>query len=564
MENTGLLVNLVVALTAALVGAIIAIRLRQSPILGFILAGIAIGPFTPGFVGDSQTVQALAEIGIILLMFAIGVQFSIGDLLASGRVAIVGATLQVGLIIGIGFGTGLLLGWDPMPALFFGAVISNSSSTVLSRVLGERGQLDSSYGRIALAWSSVQDLWTVVLIVVLSSLSAGGEGLFRTLLIDVGTAGIFLLLLIPIGIRVLPWLFTQIATLRNREVFVLAVGVVALGLAYSASLFGLSLALGAFVAGIVVAESDLSHQILGDILPLRDIFAGLFFVSVGMLVDPMFVIANIPLVLLTVFLVVVVKGGVVAGLAALLGARTRTAIIAGAILGQSAEFSFLLAQLGTAVGVVDQDLFSLILGGAAMTIVLAPGVVGAGVPFANAVQARRSAAALEPDAPDVTPPADVGHAVICGSGRVGRVIRRALTGRVEFVVIEEDPRVVQTLRRKGVRVIQGDASTPAVLGRAGLDHARVLFVAIANPITARQIVSHAQQRHPDVPIIVRTHSEAERRYFSEQGVEEVVLGEHELALEMARHGLAIAGVAADDVDSTIVHLRRNPVPNPLE
>jgi monovalent cation:H+ antiporter-2, CPA2 family len=492
------------------------------------------------------------------------VQFSIGDLLASGRVAIVGATLQVGLIIGIGFGTGLLLGWDPMPALFFGAVISNSSSTVLSRVLGERGQLDTSYGRIALAWSSVQDLWTVVLIVVLSSLSAGGEGLFRTLLIDVGTAGFFLLLLIPIGIRVLPWLFTQIATLRNREVFVLAVGVVALGLAYSASLFGLSLALGAFVAGIVVAESDLSHQILGDILPLRDIFAGLFFVSVGMLVDPMFVIDNMPLVLMTVVLVVVVKGGVVAGLAALLGARTRTAIIAGAILGQSAEFSFLLAQLGTAVGVVDQDLFSLMLGGAAMSIVLAPGVVGAGVPIANAVQARRSVAALEPDAPDVTPPADVGHAVICGSGRVGRVIRRALTGRVEFVVIEEDPRVVQILRRKGIRVIQGDASTPAVLGRAGLDHARVLFVAIANPITARQIVSHAQQRHPHMPIIVRTHSEAERRYFSEQGVEEVVLGEHELALEMARHGLAIAGVAADDVDSTINHLRRNPVPNALE
>lgn len=564
MENTGLLVNLVVALTAALIGAILAIRLRQSPILGFILAGVAIGPFTPGFVGDSGTVQALADIGIILLMFAIGVQFSIGDLLAAGRVALAGATIQVGLIIGIGFGTGLLLGWDPMPSLFFGAVISNSSSTVLSKVLGERGQLDTSYGRIALAWSSVQDFWTVVLIVVLSSLSTGGEGLFRNLVVDVGTAGFFLLLLIPIGVRVLPWLFTQIATLRNREVFILAVGVVALGLAYSASLFGLSLALGAFVAGIVVAESDLSHQILGDILPLRDIFAGLFFVSIGMLVDPMFVVENIPLVLLTVLLIVVVKGGIATGLAAMLGARTRTAIIAGAILGQSAEFSFLLAQLGSSVGVVDQDLFSLMLGGAAVSILLAPGVVGVGIYAGNALGRRRTADHEDHDVADVTPPADVGHAVICGAGRVGRVIRRALTGRVEFVVIEEDPRVVQILRRKGVRVIQGDASTPAVLSRAGLNHARVLFVAIANPIAARQIVSHAQQRYPDLPIIVRTHSEAERRYFAGQGVEEVVLGEHELALEMARHGLAVAGVASDDVDSTIDHLRRNPVPNPLE
>lgn len=564
MDNADLLVNLVVALAAALVGSIIAIRLRQSPILGFILAGIVIGPFTPGFVGDSTTVQSLADIGVILLMFAIGVRFSIGDLLASGRVAALGATIQVLLIMGIGFGTGMLLGWDPLPSLFFGAVISNSSSTVLSKVLGERGQLDTPYGRIAIAWSSVQDLWTIVLIVVLSALSGEGEGLLRQLLVDVGRAVFFLVLLIPFGVRVLPWFFTQIAQLRNREVFILSVSVVALGLAYSASLFGLSLALGAFVAGIVVAESDLSHQILGDILPLRDIFSGLFFVSIGMLVDPMFVVHNVPLLLLTVFLIVVVKSVIIALVATRMGTRLRTAILGGAILGQSAEFSFLLAQVGSDLDVVSADLFSLMLAGAAVSIVIVPWMFSGSMSLADAVS-RRSSRRSDPFATPEIPPREVaGHAIICGAGRVGRVIRRALTGRSSFVVIEEDPRIVKILRKKGVDVVQGDATTPAVLQQAGIDDASVLFVAIANPIAVRQIVGMVREQFPELPIIVRTHTEAERRYLSGRGVEEVVLGEHELALEMARHGLAIAGVSPDDVDRTIDHLRRNPVPAPLE
>jgi CPA2 family monovalent cation:H+ antiporter-2 len=358
--------------------------------------------------------------------------------------------------------------------------------------------------------------------------------------------------------------FTQIAILHNREIFILSVTVVALGLAYSASLFGLSLALGAFVAGIVVAESDLSHQILGDILPLRDIFSGLFFVSIGMLVDPLFVVQNLPHLLVAIALIIGVKGLVVSVIASVLGTRLRTAILVGAVLGQSAEFSFLLAEVGSEVGVVGADLFSLMLSAAAVSIVLSPWVLRASVPVADALNRWfHSTGRSSVEAEEVGVEVD-GHAIICGAGRVGRVIRHALTGRADFVVIEEDARVVQILRRKGVQVVQGDATTAAVLLRAGIEHARVLFVAIADPIAVRQVVGFTREHRPELPIIVRTHSETERRFLSEMGVDEVVLGEHELALEMARHGLAIAGVPDDEVAQTINYLRRNPVPNPPE
>ena len=313
---------------------------------GYILAGIAIGPYTPGFVAAELTVTALADIGIILLMFAIGVELSLAELLRSGKVAILGTIVQMLAIIGIGCGVGLLLGWRPLESLFFGAVISISSSTVLVKIIGDPGEIDSPHGRLTLAWSTVQDLATVILIVVLSAMATDSENLVRDVAWEVTKASLFLLLLIPLGLRVLPWIFDWIAELRSREVFVLSVGVAALGLAYGATFFGLSLALGAFVAGIVVGESDLSHQILGDIMPLRDIFAGLFFVSVGMLVDPGFVARHLPLLALTVLLIMVVKGSVSALIALVMKTPARTAILTGALLAVSAEFSFLLARVG--------------------------------------------------------------------------------------------------------------------------------------------------------------------------------------------------------------------------
>ena len=559
MADAGLIAQLAVALLAALVGAVIAARLGQSVILGYIVAGIAVGPFTPGFVGDAETVNALADVGIVLLMFAIGVQFSVRQLLAAGTVATLGSTAQVLLTIAVGSAVGIALGWQPLEALFFGAVVSNSSSTILSKVLGERGELDSPQGNLALAWSAVQDLGTVALIVVLSALADGSDGAFLPgLAWEVGRAGLFLVLLIPIGLRVLPWLFDRVAGLRNREVFVLAVGAVALGLAVAASWFGLSLALGAFVAGVVVGESDLSHQILGEILPLRDIFAGLFFVSVGMLVDPGFVVRELPLLLVVLALIVPIKGAICAGLAMLLRTPPATAVLAGAALAQSAEFSFLLARLGSDLGVVSPTVFSLMLSGAAASIILAPSVYAGARPLAGDA-ARRW--------PGGGPAAETdqglsGHAVICGYGRVGRVVGAVLRGRAPFVVIEEDPRIVQGLREEGIPVIQGNAALRAVAERAHLDRARVLVVALPDPVNVRLVVDHARAVAPDLDIVVRTHSEDERRFLQARGVDEVVLGEWELALEMTRHALQGVGVDDRDTEATIQALRRNGLVGP--
>jgi CPA2 family monovalent cation:H+ antiporter-2 len=558
VDPSQLLLNLVVALLAALAGAVGAIRLRQSPILGFIVAGIAIGPHTPGFVGDPDAVGVLADIGIILLMFSIGVQFSFRDLLRVGKLATVGSTTQVLLTVMVGFLIGVALGWRPIEALFFGAVISNSSSTVLGKVLGDRAEMGTRQGQIALAWSAVQDLGTVVMIVILSALATGGDDVFGSLIWDTGKAAIYLIVVVPIGWFVLPWMFGQVAALRSREVFILAVGVVALGTAYAASFFGLSLALGAFLAGIVVGESDLSHQILGDVLPLRDIFAGLFFVSVGMLVDPRFVLENIPLVGLTLGLIVLFKGTLVAVLAILLGVPIRTAVLTGAALAQSAEFSFLLARLGADLEAVSATVFSLMLAGAATSILLHPTVYRLAVPLATSVAhrfpARGSMPATEPGEP--ADPGPRGHAVICGYGRVGRVIGSALRRRgFRYVVIEEDPRIVRRLRERGVTAIQGNAANPLTLAQAKLSQARVLVIAIADPLPVRQIVDHVRREHPRLDIIVRVQTEAEGAFLFRRGVGEAVFGELETALEMTRRTLHRFGLSAPETQAIVQSLR---------
>ena len=558
MDSSSLLVNLVFALGAAVLGAALATKLRQSAILGYILAGIAIGPFTPGFVGDIDAVQALADVGIIFLMFTIGAQLSFRDLLAVGKVAILGGTVQVLLMIGLGYLAGIALGWAPLEALFFGAVLSNSSSAVLTKVLGERGELDSEHGRISLAWSSVQDLGTIMLVVVLSALAVAGDGFWPNLLWTAVKAGVFLALLAPLGAKVLPWLFERVADLQNREVFILTVAAIALGMAYVSSFFGLSLALGAFVAGVVVGESDLSHQIVGEITPLRDIFAGLFFVSVGMLVNPGFVVDNLGIVLLTLLLIVVAKGLISAGITALTGYSARTATLTAVTLGQSAEFSFLLASLGAGLGVVGSSVFSLMLAGVAASIVLSPVLVGLAEPAAAWIERRLPLSPLARHAypEDSSDGVLRGHAVICGYGRVGRVIGSALKRRrFPFVVVDLDARKVRRLREQGVPALCGNAANPVLLEQVGLAKARILVVAIPDALAARRLVDYAKRISPELDIVVRTHSGREREFMQRRGVREVVMGELELALEMARHTLRRFGVSGPETQAAIQGLR---------
>jgi monovalent cation:H+ antiporter-2, CPA2 family len=556
--EAGLLVNLVLALGAGLAGSLIALRLRQSVILGYIVAGIAIGPFTPGLVGDLATVQALAEIGIIFLMFAIGVQVSLSQLARVGRIAAFGGLAQVAVLVGLGYLVGIWLGWPPLEALFFGAVVSNSSSTVISKMLGEQGEVDSEHGRTALAWSSIQDLTTVLFIVLVSALGTGGDFDLVELAWAVGMALLFLLLLVPIGLRALPFLFDRVAAFRSREVFILTVTAVALGTAYIASLFGISLALGAFIAGVVVSESDLSHQILGEIAPLRDLFAGLFFVSVGMLVNPFFVAGAWPLVLAALVLIVLVKGAV-AALLTFAGRRSvRTALLVGVALGQSAEFSFLLASLGLALGAITADTFSLLLAAAAVSIVLAPNLYAVASGRARWLEERLLPLGWEdPEQEGAARRQLRGHVVICGYGRVGSTIGAALNQlNFPFVVIDEDPRKVRRLRTQGQMAFLGNAARPNLLERADIERARVLVVAMPDPLAARQIVDYAKQRNPRIDIVVRTHSGREREALQQQGVDEAVLGELELALEMTRHTIRRFGLSSTEAQAIISGLRR--------
>lgn len=556
METTGLLVNLSIALVAAAIGAAASVRLGQSPVVGYIVAGIVIGPFTPGFVGDVDVVDSLADIGVIFLMFAIGGQISLRDLREVGRVAIAGGTLQVVLVMAVGTAAGVALGWTLLEAVFFGAVISNSSSTVLTKVLGERGEVDSEHGHIGLGWSTVQDLGTIVLIVVLTAVSgagvtAGDVGL------AIGKAVLFLVIVLPVGSRVVPRLFEFLASFRRREIFILGVVSLALATAYLGSAFGISLALGAFLAGVLVSESDLSHQVVGEALPFRDLFAGLFFVSVGMLVDPRFVLENIGLFVVVIALIVVAKGVIVTGITALFGYPARTSILTGIVLAQSAEFSFILARVGTDVGAVGDTVFSLMLAGAAGSIILAPVLYRAGGPLAARVARMRHRA--EPESvllPEPAPSAGRRTAVICGYGRVGRLIASALERRgLDFVVVELDPRIARDATAAGHTVLRGSADNQVVLEQALATGAAVLVVALPDPVAVRLIVTHARALQPRLPIVARTHSLAERAALRRLGATAVVVGEVELALEMTRFTMRQFGVGGREVDVLITGLR---------
>jgi CPA2 family monovalent cation:H+ antiporter-2 len=461
----------------------------------------------------------------------------------------------VALTLAVGYLLGSALGWGWLEALFFGAVLSNSSSTVLGKVLDERGEADSEHGRLALAWSAVQDLSTIVLVVVLGTLATSRERLWTELLLATAKALLFLAALLPLGTRLLPWLFERTAALRNREVFVLLVAGVALVTAYVASWFGLSLALGAFLAGLVVGESDLSHQILGEVTPIRDIFAALFFVSVGMLVDPAFVVANLGLVALVVALILGFKG-VLCGLLVWLGGYPpRVALLSGIGLAQCGEFSFLLARLGAELNAISSAMFSLLLAGAAVSIVLAPSLHAAGPGLAARLERWLPPGRLGTLDRAARQPLR-GHAVLCGYGRVGRVIAATLRQRrLPFVVIEQDPRRVRRLRAEGIAALLGNAANPLLLQQTNLEQARVLIVAVPDPIATRQIVDHARLRNPDLDIVARTHSTAEAAFLLQRGVSEVVHGELELALEMTRHTLRRFGVGALEALTLVQGLR---------
>ncbi len=546
MESSSALLTPVLALTAALVGAAIAAKLKQSVVMGYILAGLVIGPFTPGPVGDYAAVRALADVGIILLLFAIGVELSLKELLSAGKAATIGAPLQVVGSTALGLGAALLLGFPFLEGLFFGGAIAISSTALLTKMLSDLGQAASPHGRIALSWSAVQDGAVVVLVVLLTSLASVGEHAASDALLAIGKAAIFLGVIAPIASYVFPWLLERVASLHNREVFILTIGAVGLGTAYVSATLGLSLALGAFVAGVVVGESELSHHILGEVGPLRDIFVGLFFVSVGMLIDPVFGLTSWPLVLVALALIVLPKLLLVGGVLALARLPARTAALTGVLLANSGEFSFLLAQLGLDLGAISPATFNAILMAGAASMVISPLLTRAAIPSLRWLEARFGREDLVGPEPEDAPSGR--HAVICGYGRVGNVVGQALLQRgFRFVVVEQDFRIARALREQGIPSIAGNAGNPRVLDRARLDAARLLVVAVGDALAARQIVDYALRVNPKLDVVARVHTQEDIAYMRRRGVAEAVMGEHELAIEMTRHTLHRYGLSALEI-----------------
>ena len=551
---TGLGFTLLVALVAALVLGALAHRLRLPPMLGYIAAGMAVGPFTPGFVADREEVLALADVGVALLMFSIGLQFSLGELRSVGGRILAGVPVQVALTMAIGTATGLALGWELLSALFIGGAVSVASTVVLVKVAGEAALHTTAYGRTALGVSIVQDLLTVVLVVGLSALGGQADeswlGFVGAIVVALG----FVALVLFGGSRVLPQLLGFIAGLRSRELFVIAVAVISIGTAFAASALGVSVALGAFVAGLALADSDLTASVLGEIVPLRELFSTFFFVSIGILLQPAAILADWPVVLALLLIITFGKALPIAGLAVLDGQSPSNALRAGALIGQSGEFSFVLASAGLALGAVAPETFSLAMGAVVISILTAEPLLAA----ARWIGPRLDAAMPRPALPDDEPPIGLRrHAVILGYGRVGRSVARVLDSRgFGWVAIDSDYGVTRDARAAGAHVIYGEAGAPTVLDQAGVAEAHALVVCVPDALASRQAVVYAHDRNPRIEIVARAHSDAEEVDLRRLGAARVVVADRELGNEMIRHALRRFGVSDREVAAILETRRR--------
>jgi CPA2 family monovalent cation:H+ antiporter-2 len=520
------IVNVTMAVLAALVGGLIAHRLRQSVIVGYLLAGIALGPFTPGFIGNREQIAALAEIGVIFLMFALGIEFSLRELTHIRGVAFGGTLLQVALLIGIGCGTGLLLGWPLAQGLFFGGIIAISSTMVILKTLLDRGEVASHHGRILLAMLIVQDLVVVLLIVLLPGLTAAsGPHPAATLLLTLLKALAFIAATIVLGVRVVPRVMARVERLRSPELFLLTAVTLALGIATASALLGLSPALGAFLGGLLLTETEFEHRVIAEVVPMRNLFATLFFVSIGMLIDPAFVVAHLPEVLGLTLLIVVAKA--VATLLAVLPFRLgrRTVLFTSLGMIQIGEFSYVLAGTGTAVGAITGELGRLLLAASVLTILLTPPAFWV-APRLDALWARVSgpahdaAARATLEVPETTWRE---HVIVVGYGRVGRYVATGLREvGASVVVIEEDLHVAQSLRAAGLPVIFGNAVYQSVLAAAHPEHAAALISCLPDAGATYAVVRMARGANAGLPIAARIAREADVGELMQLGVRVVL------------------------------------------
>ena len=548
-----LITIIAVGLGLALILGFLASRIGLPPLVGYLLAGIIIGPATPGFVADISLASQLAEIGIMLMMFGVGLHFSLDDLLAVRRIAIPGAVVQIGVATALGAVAAHFWGWSLGPALVFGMSLSVASTVVLLRALEARGVLSSVNGQIAVGWLVVEDLAVVLILVVLPALAAFGLSnggaetahLWRSLGWTLAKVVAFIVVMLVVAKRVLPRMMWLVASTGSRELFTLAVISAAVGVAYvAANLFSVSFALGAFFAGMMMRESPLSHRAAEESLPLRDAFSVLFFVSVGMLFEPR-VLLESPFKLVLVLAIIMI-GKTIAAIILVLLFRypLNTALTVGASLAQIGEFSFILAALGVSLGLLPIEGQSLILAGALISISLNPLAFAAIEPAQKWIRARshlarkfeRSDDPLAELPASVDPASLTGHVTLVGYGRVGRRVAEALKEQgIPCVVAEQNREIVERLREQGMHAVSGDAADPAVLIQAHVARARVLVIATPDTLNVRKMVETARTLNPKIEIVLRTHSDEEADLLRKENLGAVFMGEAELARAVATH-----------------------------
>jgi CPA2 family monovalent cation:H+ antiporter-2 len=548
------IVDLVLAVAGALLGGIVALRLRQPALVGYLFGGVLFGHHGLGLIHSPERIDAFAQVGVALLLFAIGVEFDLRTLAAVRNVAIGGGLLQILLTVAAVFLPAAAFGAGGDAALMFGIFAALSSTMAALKILDERGETDSLHGRIATGMLIIQDLSVVPVAVLLPILSQTPERLALALGLAVAKAVLLIAGTYLLAARALPWALLRIATSRSRELFLLTVIALALGTAFATEFLGLSIAFGAFLAGLIVGRSEVGHRALSETLPLRDVFAAIFFVSVGTLIDPRFVLANFGTILPLAVALIVVKAAITTGIVRGFGFDGRTAIAAGLALAQVGEFSLVLGQVALRQSLITADHYAVLLAVTLVTIVATAPVQNAATPLSAALRAIPGLGRwfADPLVAHTGPEPLSQHVVICGFGRVGRSVAEVLEARgFRYLVIDLNPHVITDLRREGIPCIYGDAVQPAVLAQAGLDRARGLACTVPSGGSAEAIIRAARSISPRLDVIARARDATDLPNLRAAGAAEVVYPEFEAGLEFIRHILHRYGVTMIEIQSLL-------------
>ena len=552
----GIAADIAIIVTAGLVGGLIAHLLRQPLILGYIAAGILLGPVSSNaWISDPHDIELLAEVGVALLLFALGIEFSLKELRPVRKIAILGTPIQLLIILGAGLGIGAVLGWPWTESVWFGACISLSSTMVVLKTLQSQGRLGTLSSRVMIGMLLVQDLALVPMLVILPELHD-----FQASLPDLGLAllraGLFLGLMVLVGTRLIPRLMVLVSRSGSRELFLLTVTALGLGIGYATFKVGLSFAFGAFMAGIVLSESEHNHQALSDIIPLRDIFGLLFFASVGMLLDPVYLKENLLLVLGLVGVITLVKGLVFAGLGRAFRYGNVVPLALGLFMFQAGEFSFVLGRVGLATGGIGREMYSTIMTVALLSMFMTPLAAGLTAPLYRMIQRRRVREPMQMI--NLVREELHDHVIIVGAGPMGRAVARILgESGLPFVVVELDQHRLEFCRDAGVATIFGDATHPVELEAAGLKESRLLVVATPAPITTLAVVQHARRLRPDLHLVVRVESDHLLPELVELGVHEMVRPQLEAGIEITRQALMHLDLPPEEVDRLLAVARED-------